>query len=169
MQAVVEVELTAYAPVTDNTVTLCPDHNFELVFECLVRDASFITWRLPPLINNDGMFIYNDTQDPIIMLDKGTIISINNSRDESILTQLHVNTGDIIEELDNDASDHLNVSCLASNLTETMTIRISGLKMHDNFITGFDLTCTSSSTEMACSAKAQNEGILAITLIFQIN
>ena len=128
MQAV-EVKLTAYAPVTDNTVvTLCPDHNFELVFECLVRDASFITWRLPPLINNDGMFIYNDTQDPIIMLDKGTIISINNNTDESILTQLHVNTGDIIREVVNDADDQLTVSCLASNLTETMTIRISGLK-----------------------------------------
>ena len=78
------------------------------------------------MINNDGMFIYNDNQNPIIMLDKGTIISINNNTDESILTQLHVNTGDIIEELGNDASDHLKVSCLASDLTKTMTIRISG-------------------------------------------
>ena len=130
MQAV-EVELTAYTPVTDNTVTLCPDQDFVLVFECAVKDSNHITWRLPPLIQGmEGSFIYSDTQDPIIMLDKGIIISINNNADESILTQLHVNTGDIIEELDNDASDHLNVSCLASNLTitETMTIRISGLK-----------------------------------------
>ena len=169
MQAVVEVELTAYAPVTDNTVTLCPDHNFELVFECLVRDASFITWRFPPLIiNSQGSFNF-DNQNPIIMLDKGTIISINNNTDESILTQLHVNTGVIIREVVNDADDQLTVSCLASDLTETMTIGISGLKMHDNFIIGFDLTCTSSSTEMACSAKAQNEGMLAITSIFQFN
>ena len=127
----VEVELTAYAPVTHNTVTLCPDQDFVLVFECAVKDSNHITWRLPPLIQGmEGSFIYSDTQDPI-MLDKGTIIiSINNNADESILTQLHVNTGDIIRELGNDASDHLNVSCLASNLTitETMTIRISGLK-----------------------------------------
>ena len=51
------------------------------------------------------------------------------------ISQLQVPTGVIIE-LGNDAGDHLNVSCLASNLTETMTIRISG-----NFITGYGLTC----------------------------
>ena len=142
MQAV-EVELTAYAPVTDNTVTLCPDHDFELVFECLVRDANDTSWKFPPLIQNIESHIFN-YQTPIIerkVNNNITIIFIIIMSEKR--SQLKVPTGVIIEKLDNDAGDHLNVSCLASNLTETktMTIRISGLKMHDNFITGFDLTC----------------------------
>ena len=146
MQAVVEVELTAYAPVTDNTVTLCPDQDFVLVFECLVRDASLITWKLPPLIiNSDGSFDFN-VQDQLSMSnDTITFIFINQTTTPTEkISLLQVPTGDIIREIGIDAGDHLTVSCSAFSLTtitKTMTIRISGLKMHDNFITGFDLTC----------------------------
>ena len=120
MQAV-EVDLTADAPVTDNTVTLCSNHDFLLVFECVVKDANMITWKLPPLINNnDGSFNLNDDLDPIIPREYNiTFILIT----EENLSQLRVHTGDIIGS---DAGDHLTVSCSASNLTKTMTIRISG-------------------------------------------
>ena len=131
MQAV-EVEFTAYAPVTDNTVTLCPDYDSVLVFECLVRGDNHITWTLPPLlINSEGSLDF--TQDPVTMRGDITFIIIDqNTTPTEKISQLQVPTGVIIE-LGNDAGDHLTVSCLASNLTETMTIRISG-----NFITGYD-------------------------------
>ena len=124
MQAV-EVDLTADAPVTDNTVTLCSNHDFLLVFECVVKDANMITWKLPPLINNnDGSFNLNDDLDPIIPREYNiTFILIT----EENLSQLRVHTGDIIGS---DAGDHLTVSCSATDLTNTetkkMTIRISG-------------------------------------------
>ena len=143
MQAVVEVELTAYAPVTDNTVTLCPDHDFVLVFECLVRDASFITWKLPPLITNEAMFNF-DNQKQLSMSNDNiiTFIFINQTTTPTEkISLLQVPTGDIREI---GIDDSLTVSCVATNLTtitKTMTIIISGLKMHYNFITDFDLTC----------------------------
>ena len=132
MQAVVEVELTAYAPVTDNTVTLCPDHDFVLVFECLVRDASFITWKLPPLITNEAMFNF-DNQKQLSMSNNNnniiiTFIFINQTTTPTEkISQLQVRTGDIIREVGNNAGDHLTVSCSASSLTGTIDIRISGL------------------------------------------
>ena len=128
MQAVVEVELTAYAPVTDNTVTLCPDHDFVLVFECLVRDASFITWKLPPLITNEAMFNF-DNQKQLSMSNDNiiTFIFINQTTTPTEkISLLQVPTGDI-REIGIDAGDHLTVSCSASSLTETIDIRISGL------------------------------------------
>ena len=122
----VEVELTAYAPATDNTVTLCPDHKFELVFECLVRDANDISWKLPPLIQNSESHIFND-QTPITerKVNNITIIFIIIMSEK--ISLLQVPTGDIIREIGID--DNLTVSCLATNLTtinKTIDIRISG-------------------------------------------
>ena len=135
MQAVVEVELTAYAPVIDNTVTLFPDQDFVLVFECLVRDASLITWKLPPLIiNSDGSFDFT-VQDQLSMSNDSniiiTFIFINQTTTPTEkISLLQVPTGDIIREIGIDAGDHLTVSCLASDdlttMTKKMTIRISG-------------------------------------------
>ena len=127
-----EVDLTVFAPHTNNSVMLCPDHNFFLVFECVVRNSNWITWRFSPFIKSDGMFynIHDQLQEnPIIRRGNDIITLFFITHNTETISLLKVCTNEVINEI-GDCDIELSVTCSAEgNVNETMTIGISGKEL----------------------------------------
>ena len=52
-----DVKLRLFGPHTDeSSVTICPDDDYLLVVECIVKESSLFSWTVTPLISNAVLF-----------------------------------------------------------------------------------------------------------------
>ena len=95
-----------------------------------MNDASDISWKLPPLTKNDGSIDFSDQLPYCVIGMDNILISINQTNmctpTGYNISQLQVPTGYIISKINDKNGDDLTVSCLASTVTKTMTIKSSG-------------------------------------------
>ena len=126
-----EVQLTALGPYNNQSfVTLCPNQNYTIVFECVVIKGSFLFWLLGPLLGSQSRFGATDVPSEVDLTPVTLILSdrvIISSTETNYKSQLHVPT----ESLRGVIIDHgypLNVTCRdIDDVEKTIFIRFSGI------------------------------------------
>ena len=133
-----EIQLTVLGPHSDeSTITLCPDQNYTIAFECVVVDSISLLWGLEPLLRSPEPFLYEDelgevNLSPITLILTDKMTTSDDRFDYK--SQLLVSTERIISAIVG-GRNSLNVTCTASdNVFKSISIQISGMYVHTRSI-----------------------------------
>ena len=117
------VSLKVYGSDFDDVITLCPDDNYTLAFECLVSGSFFFEWELEPLFNATAfeqslrLGKHPQSHVTIVLIDKETT---------SFQSQFLVSTSVLIDELHH-RNNQLEVVYTGFSSSKSKVIRISGI------------------------------------------
>ena len=116
-----EVNMIAYGPYTSDLITLCPDQDFMVVFECTVTDSEFLLWRADSLLS---IPIQVSTEDQLGERPQTKVNIIVTEKMTRLRSQLQVRSSDILET-GNGAL--LNITCeVSSTVKNIISVRIPG-------------------------------------------
>ena len=123
--AVTEVTLATHGPDVYNSITLCPDDNFTLVFDCIVAGSLSFQWSLVPLFGPES-YGQNFPLGKLLQRQVTIILTEKKITQERVFyeSQLQVSTGVLIEEL-NRRDSPLQVVCGTSSVPKRKFIRMS--------------------------------------------
>ena len=118
-----EVNMIAYGPYTSDLITLCPDQDFMIVFECTVTDSEILLWRADSLLS---IPIQVSTEDQLGERPQAKANVVFTEKMTRLKSQLQVHSSDILETVMNNGA-LLNITCeVSSTVKSVISLRISG-------------------------------------------
>ena len=121
-----DVDLKVYGPEVNNSIILCQDDDYLLVFECVTTESSGLFWELRPLVTaisfspTDDLGKERRPRFTVILTDKAT---------DMFDSQLQVSTTDLIEEMIQN-NGQLEVSCNGLVESKKKDLLLSGIYMY---------------------------------------
>ena len=118
-----DVDLKVYGPELNDSIILCPDDDYLLVFECVTTESSDLLWELRPLVT---AFSFTETNTvgedrrprfTVILTEKAT---------DMFRSQLQVSTTVLIEQMIQN-NGKLEVSCETLVESKKKDLLLSGI------------------------------------------
>ena len=117
------IELRVYGPEVDDSITLCQDDDYLLVFECVVTDSTNLVWTLMPILST-----YSIGRGSVLGKDQGErfTVVLSEKADSMYDSQLQVSTTELIQEM-TQSNSQLEAICQGTSESKRKHIMLSGM------------------------------------------